>query len=120
MLLEPTEIYVRAVGALLDSGVDVRGLAHITGDGLNNLLRLSREVGYRIDSPLPVPEIFDLIQELGEVPYDEMHEVFNMGLGFVCVVAGEHAHSAVDLLGELHPGSRPIGTITADAGVISR
>ena len=39
-LLEPTVIYVRAVRELLGSGVDVRGLAHITGDGLLNLLRL--------------------------------------------------------------------------------
>jgi phosphoribosylformylglycinamidine cyclo-ligase len=40
-LLEPTEIYVRAVRALIDSGADVRGLAHITGDGLGNLRRLN-------------------------------------------------------------------------------
>ena len=46
VLLEPTTIYVRAMLELLASGLDVRGLAHITGDGLNNLLRLSREAGY--------------------------------------------------------------------------
>ena len=57
-LLEPTVIYVRAVRELLDSGVDVRGLAHITGDGFLNLLRLEAEVGYLIDQPLPVPEVF--------------------------------------------------------------
>ena len=55
VLLEPTEIYVRGVLELLRSEVDVRGLAHITGDGLNNLLRLSREVGYEIGDPMPVP-----------------------------------------------------------------
>ena len=48
-------IYVRAVRELLDSGVEVRGLAHITGEGFLNLLRLEAEVGYRIDAPLPVP-----------------------------------------------------------------
>ena len=60
-LLEPTVIYVRATRDLLASGLDVRGLAHITGDGLLNLLRLEAEVGYRIDAPLPVPPIFGLI-----------------------------------------------------------
>ena len=65
VLLEPTEIYVRAVLELLRSPVDVRGLVHITGDGLDNLLRLEAEVGYEIDDPLPVPPVFDLIQELG-------------------------------------------------------
>ena len=54
-LLEPTVIYVRAVRELLESDVDVRGLAHITGEGFLNLLRLEAEVGYRIDAPLPVP-----------------------------------------------------------------
>ena len=64
-LLEPTVIYVRAVLALLESGVEVRGLAHITGDGLLNLLRLEAEVGYRIDSPLDPQPVFDLIAERG-------------------------------------------------------
>src|SRR5262249_59345332 len=62
VLLEPTEIYVRPILALLDSDVDVRGLAHITSGGLGNLLRLEADVGYEIDDPLPVPRIFDLVQ----------------------------------------------------------
>ena len=88
VLLEPTEIYVRPILELLRSPVDVRGLVHITGDGLDNLLRLEATVGYEIDDPLPVPPVFELIQELGGVSDGEMHEVFNMGCGFCCVVAG--------------------------------
>ena len=65
VLLEPTEIYVRPILELLASDVDVRGLAHITGDGLNNLLRLGDGVGYAIDEPLPPPPVFDLIAEHG-------------------------------------------------------
>ena len=61
VLLEPTVIYVRAVLALLGSDVPVHGLAHITGDGLENLLRLNPEVGFAVDAPLPVPPVFDLI-----------------------------------------------------------
>src|SRR5262245_42205690 len=79
VLLEPTEIYVRPVLELLGSAVDVRGLVHITGDGLQNLLRLAASVGYEIDDPLPAPPVFGLIQELGDVTDDEMHQVFNMG-----------------------------------------
>src|SRR5215212_9511008 len=82
VLLEPTEIYVRAILELLGTEVDVRGLAHITGDGFDNLLRLDADVGYEIDDPLPVPPIFHLIQELGEISDREMGEVFNMGCGF--------------------------------------
>ena len=120
VLLEPTEIYVRAVLELLRSAVDVRGLAHITGDGLNNLLRLSGEVGYEIHSPLPVPPVFDLIQELGEVAGEEMHQVFNMGLGFVCVVPAADSEAAVKLLGAHHPGAEVIGSVTDAAGRVTR
>ena len=87
MLLEPTEIYVKPVLELLRSEVEVRGLAHITSGGLGNLLRLRAEVGYEIDDPLPVPPVFELIAERGGVAEEEMHEVFNMGCGFCCVVA---------------------------------
>jgi phosphoribosylformylglycinamidine cyclo-ligase len=108
-LLEPTEIYVGAVLELLRSAVEVRGLAHITSGGLGNLLRLAADVGYQVDDPLPVPPIFALIQELGEVEDDEMHEVFNMGCGFCCVVAPGDEGAALELLGAHHPGARRIG-----------
>ena len=103
-LLEPTVIYVRAVLELLESDVDVRGLAHITGDGLLNLLRLEADVGYRIDAPLPPQPVFGLIAERGDVPPEEMYEVFNMGCGFVAVVPAGDADAAVELLGAAPPG----------------
>jgi phosphoribosylformylglycinamidine cyclo-ligase len=120
ILLEPTAIYVRAALELLRSEADVLGLAHITGDGLNNLLRLSRDVGYELSSRLPVPPIFGLIKELGDISDDEMHQVFNMGLGFVCVVAGEDAERAVQTLGRHHAGTAVIGRVTDAAGLIQR
>ena len=58
-LIEPTRIYVREVLELLRSEVDVRGLAHITGDGFLNLGRLEAAVGYRISDPLPPQPIFE-------------------------------------------------------------
>src|SRR6476661_4728784 len=53
-LLEPTVIYVRAVVELLRSGLPVRGLAHIPGGGLRNLLRPNDAVGFTIEEPLDV------------------------------------------------------------------
>ena len=111
-LLEPTVIYVRAALALLGSGLDVRGLAHITGDGLLNLARLEADVGYRIDSPLPVPPILTLIAARANVEQRELWEVFNMGCGFCCVVAAADALAAVELLAGHHPGAAVIGEAT--------
>jgi phosphoribosylformylglycinamidine cyclo-ligase len=119
-LLEPTVIYVRAVLDLLRSDVPVHGLAHITGGGVRNLLRLGGgRVGYAIEAPLPVPPVFGLVARLGAVADAEMWDVFNMGCGFVAVVPDERAADAAALLGARHPGSARIGTVTADAGRVS-
>lgn len=108
-LLEPTEIYVKPIVELLHSEVDIRGLAHITSGGTGNLLRLAAEVGYEIDDPLPVPPIFDLIQERGEVSDEEMREVFNMGCGFCVVVPAAEEGQALSLLRSHYPAARRIG-----------
>jgi phosphoribosylformylglycinamidine cyclo-ligase len=118
-LLEPTVIYVRAVLELLRSGVPVHGLAHITGGGLSNLLRLSDRVGYAVEEPLPVPPVFDLVREHGAVPAAEMWSVFNMGCGFVAIVPDAAAAEAVALLAAHHPGAARIGTVTGDAGRVA-
>jgi len=118
LLLEPTVIYVQAIRELLDSDVDVRGLAHITGDGFLNLLRLQAHAGYRIDAPLEVPPVFLHIAERGGVEDDELYEVFNMGCGFCVVVPHEDADVAVGLLKRHHPGTAVIGQTTTATGVV--
>ncbi|MBW3609835.1 MAG: phosphoribosylformylglycinamidine cyclo-ligase [Actinobacteria bacterium] len=119
-LLEPTVIYVRAILELLASPVAVHGLAHITGGGLANLLRLNDHVGFRIDAPLSVPPVFGLIARCGAVADAEMWNVFNMGCGFVAVVADADAEDVVGTLSAHHPGSARIGTVTDRAGHIDR
>jgi phosphoribosylformylglycinamidine cyclo-ligase len=116
-LLEPTVIYVRAVLELLRSGADVRGLAHITGGGLTNILRLG--AGYAIEEPLPVTPVFDLVARLGGVETAEMWEVFNMGCGLVAIVPEADADGATAILAGHHPGARRIGTVTDQAGTIT-
>ena len=118
-LLEPTTIYVRAVLELLRSEIAVRGLAHITGGGLLNLLRIGQGIGYEVEAPLPVPPVFGLIASLGHVSAAEMWEVFNMGCGFCAIVPAAGADAAVRLLARHHPGTAVIGRLTADAGRVS-
>jgi phosphoribosylformylglycinamidine cyclo-ligase len=120
VLLDPTEIYVPAVLELLAAPIEVRGLAHITGGGLQNLLRLDAEVGYEIDDPLPIAPIFDLIQTLGEIADEEMYEVFNMGCGFCCVVAAGDEEAALEVLCRYYPGAKRIGQATGRPAEIVR
>jgi phosphoribosylformylglycinamidine cyclo-ligase len=117
-LLEPTEIYVRAICDLLASGLRVHGLAHITGDGMLNLRRLNAAAGYLIDEPLVPHPVFGLIERLGEVPPAEMHQVFNMGTGFVCVIAPDNCERALEVLRGHYPAAARIGTVTDRAGTV--
>jgi phosphoribosylformylglycinamidine cyclo-ligase len=119
VLLEPTTIYVRAILELLRSDIPVHGLAHITGGGLTNLLRLGEHVGFEITDPLPVPPVFELIAELGRVSVVEMWGVFNMGCGFCAVVPAERAGEAVQLLAKRHRGTVAIGHVTDRARHVS-
>jgi phosphoribosylformylglycinamidine cyclo-ligase len=118
-LLEPTVIYVRAVLELLRSDGAVHGLAHITGDGLENLLRLNPDVGFAVTDPLSVPPVFDLIAQRGGVGAAEMWQVFNMGCGFCAIVPAADCDAAVSILARFHPGTRRIGTVTDRAGSVS-
>jgi phosphoribosylformylglycinamidine cyclo-ligase len=120
VLLEPTEIYVKPVLELLRSDVDVHGLAHITSGGLGNLERLAAKVGYEIDDALPVPPVFELIRERAGVPDEEMHEVFNMGCGFCCVVAAGGADAAVETLRRHYPAAKRIGRTVEGSSVRRR
>ena len=99
-LLVPTRIYVREVLDVLDSGVAVKALIHITSDGFLNLLRVASSTGYVLHS-LPEPHrIFDVIQRELRVSPEEMYRVYNMGIGFCLVVShrGDHAGRAKEIL----------------------
>ncbi len=88
-LLEPTRIYVSLIHSLLLE-VNIKGMAHITGGGLlGNLVRiLPNNVDVEISKKdIPVQPVFQLLQELGNVPEEEMYRTFNMGTGYVVVIS---------------------------------
>jgi phosphoribosylformylglycinamidine cyclo-ligase len=117
-LLEPTEIYVPAIRALLASHAGVHGLAHITGDGLLNLLRLNPGVGYELAVLLPPQPIFALIERAGSLSAAQMYETFNMGIGFCCIVDAQEADAALSTLRQHYPGARTIGEVSPQAGIV--
>ncbi len=87
-ILRPTRIYVEVLKVLKE--FEVKGMAHITGGGLLNLLRL-KKLRYVIERPLKPQRIFRVIQELGNVEEDEMYRTFNMGMGFSLIMSEEEA-----------------------------
>lgn len=113
-LLEPTLMYVRPAMAMLDAGLPVRALLHITGDGLLNLARIAAPMGFVVDRPLPPPPIFALIQHAAAVSPAEMFRTFNMGIGFAVVVPAAAAERAVALAAEHGHRARVVGYATPD------
>ena len=96
-LLAPTRIYCKPVLAVLEQ-VRLKGLAHITGGGLlENVPRvLPAGVAAAIDrNAWQRPAIFDWLQRMGRVAEDEMHRVFNCGIGMVIIVSAEDAQRTV-------------------------
>ncbi len=101
-LLIPTRIYVNEI-LLLKKISKIKGMAHITGGGLNeNLSRIANGKTICIDkSKWVMPEIFNEIKELGNISEDEMFNVFNCGVGFCIVLDKENAKKAMEINSEL-------------------
>ena len=115
VLIEPTRIYVKPLLALMRA-LPVKGLAHITGGGLvENVPRvLPDDVAAVLDARAwPRPPLFDWLQREGRVADDEMHRVFNCGIGMVLVVAAEDADAALAQLRAAGEGAYRIGVIEA-------
>jgi phosphoribosylformylglycinamidine cyclo-ligase len=87
-LLAPHTNYVAPVKNILDAGIPVKGMAHITGGGLvENVPRILPEgLGVVIERATWTPQpIFALMQRLGNIDDLEMHRTFNMGVGLVLI-----------------------------------
>lgn len=100
-LLAVHRCYLRPVQQLLDTGIDVKGLAHVTGGGIiDNLPRILPDgLGAELHrGSWPEPPIFDLIQRLGDISDAEMFHVFNMGVGMLVAVPAAHSKKARDVL----------------------
>ena len=110
-LLIPTRIYVKAIENLLEK-CKIHGLAHITGGGFKKLFRLT-QYGFEITKFPRSQDIFEEIKRLGNISYQEMFSVFNMGIGFVVVVPKEETEKALSILNQ-HFETFVLGKIIED------
>lgn len=118
-LLTPTQIYVKPILAMKQAGIDIRGMAHITGGGLpENLPRcLGDGLAIRLDpSAWPVLTVFQWLAAAGEVAEAEMFRTFNMGIGFVVVVVPAVAEAALQFFAQQDIAAYAIGEVVAGSG----
>jgi phosphoribosylformylglycinamidine cyclo-ligase len=124
-LLEPTRIYVRPIKHLLQhypvKRRVIRGLAHITGEGLAGNIPRVLPAGCRVvlhKGSWPIPPVFDWLARLGPVEEAEMYRVFNMGIGFVVIVSRFYAESIQRQLEDQRIRTHVIGEVRAgESGV---
>ena len=120
-LLAVHKSFLKPVSALL-SKIKVNGMAHITGGGFpDNIPRvLPKTVNAEIDrNAWEVPTIFKFIQNQGKVDRDEMYRVFNMGIGFVVIVAKRDLAKATNILKAAHQPYSVIGVCRKGTGVVT-
>ncbi len=88
-LLAPTRIYVKALKAVKEAGVTIKACSHITGGGFyENIPRMLKEGTHAVvkKDSYPVPPIFKLMAEKGNIAEQMMYNTYNMGLGMIVAV----------------------------------
>ena len=115
-LLTPTKIYVKALKAVKESGVTVKGCSHITGGGFyENIPRMLPENAravVKLDSFKVLP-IFNLIQTSGKIKDEMMYNTFNMGLGMVLAVDKDDVNKTMEALSKAGETCYVIGEVVA-------
>ena len=115
-LLTPTKIYVKAMKALKDAGIKVKGASHITGGGFyENIPRMlpdGTRASIKLDSFEILP-IFKLLQKTGNITDQMMFNTYNMGLGMVLAVDPKDEQRALEILKEVGETAYSVGNVIA-------
>mgnify|MGYP000410475154 FL=1 len=115
-LLAPTRIYVKALKAVKNAGVKVKGCSHITGGGFyENIPRMLIEGTHAVieKNSYPVPPIFGLLAEKGEIAEQMMYNTFNMGLGMVLAVDADDVDKTMEAIKAAGDAPYVVGRIEA-------
>lgn len=113
-LLIPTKLYPKACLPLIEK-FDIRGMVHVTGGGFyENIPRVLPEgCGVEVNTEAwPVPKIFELVKEWGNVAWPEMYRTFNMGIGMILVVPEAQVADIQENLAARGETSYVIGHVT--------
>lgn len=113
-LLTPTRLYPKSCLPLIEK-FDIHGMVHVTGGGYyENIPRaLPEDMGAEIDATSwPVPPIFKLLKEWGNVDWHEMYRTFNMGIGMIIIASAEEAEKIKADLQARNEAVYEIGKVT--------
>ena len=113
-LIAPTKIYVKALKAVKDAGITIKGCSHITGGGFyENVPRMLKERTRAVikKDSYEVPAIFRLLAQKGQIEEEIMYNTYNMGIGMIVAVSKEEAEKAMAAIRQAGEVPYIIGTI---------
>ena len=115
-LLTPTKIYVKALKAVKQAGITIKGCSHITGGGFyENIPRMLPD-GVRavVDkNRYEVPAIFRLLAKEGDIAEEMMYNTYNMGIGMMLALDASDADAAVEALRKAGETAWIVGRVEA-------
>jgi len=112
-LLAPTKIYVKAIHQLLET-FDIHAMAHITGGGLlENIPRVLPEKTQAVinTDSWQLPDVFQWLQDNGNVEINEMYRTFNCGVGMVLITSADDAYAIISMLNKNGDNAWQLGTV---------
>ena len=115
-LLAPTKIYVKALKAVKEAGVTIKGCSHITGGGFyENIPRMLPD-GIRAvveKDSYPIPPIFAMLQNDGDIAEEMMYNTYNMGLGMILALDPADVDKAMAAMKEAGEDAYIVGRVEA-------
>ncbi len=115
VLLEPTRIYVREVLDAM-SLVPIKGMANITGGGIKNVPRM-KDMKYVINNAFDPDNVFLRLMDLGNLSFNEMFEIFNMGMGYIVIIDPESKTDFLNTVRNRVP-VKEIGHVENGSGIV--
>ena len=115
-LIAPTKIYVKALKAVKEAGVTIKGCSHITGGGFyENIPRMLPD-GVRAvveKGSYPIPPIFKMLQEDGDIAEEMMYNTYNMGIGMMLALDPADVDKAMEAMKAAGEEPHIVGKIEA-------
>ncbi|HAC62734.1 MAG TPA: phosphoribosylformylglycinamidine cyclo-ligase [Cyanothece sp. UBA12306] len=121
VLLTPTQIYVQPILNALKSGIEIHGMAHITGGGIPENLPRCLGQGQSLEiiaNTWEILPIFSWIAQTGQINPTSMYETFNMGLGFIVIVSAQKAELTINWLKNKGISAYQIGQVIEGTGEV--
>jgi len=120
-LLAPTKIYVKALQSIREAGVRIQACSHITGGGFyENIPRMLSDGMHAVvhKDSYPIPPVFNMLADNGEIEEKVMYNTFNMGLGMIMAVGQDDAKATLGaikaageeayIVGHIEPGDKGV------------